>query len=63
MYLYVHVSLLGPDCVVCVISDQSTSKIPRYMSDLSKLGTLHKTYKVLLVLMLQGSACVDTQYH
>ena len=48
-------------CVcVCVISNQSTSKNPYYVSNHSKLDTLlHKTHiKVLLVLRYQGSTCV-----
>ena len=58
-------SLLPPECAVCVclcvISNQSTSKKPNYVSGLCKLDTLwHKTkIKVLLVLRYQGSTCLD----
>ena len=64
MYLYGYVSLLAPECVVClsvcVISNQSTRKAS-HLSDLSKLDTLlHKTHiKALLVLRYQGVTCVD----
>ena len=49
-------------CVyVCVISNESTSKRPHYVSDLSKFDAMfHKTHvKVLLVLSDQGLTCVD----
>ena len=58
-------SLLPPECAVCVclcvISNQSTSKKPNYVSGLCKLDTLwHKTkIKVLLVLRYQGLTCLD----
>ena len=68
MYLYGCVSLLAPECAVClsmclrvcVISDQSTSK-KSHVSDISKFDALlHKTHiKVLLVLRYQGLTCVD----
>ena len=69
--LYECVSLLTPECAVClclcvcVISNQSTSKKLHYVSDLGKLDTLlNKTQsKVLLVQRYQGSTCVDIQYH
>ena len=60
MCLYRRVSLLAPECAscvcVCVISNQSTSKKPHYVSDLSRFDALfHKTYiKVLLLLRYQG---------
>ena len=65
IYLYGCVSLLAPECAVClcvyvfvcvcVISNQITSKNPHYVSDLSKLDTLmHKTH-----IKYQGSTCVD----
>ena len=71
MYLYECASLLAPECVVCicvfvcVISNQSTSKNPHYVSDLSKRdAVLHKTHiRVLLVLRYQGSTCADSYYH
>ena len=46
---------------MCVISNQSTSKKPHYVSDLSKLDALlHNTHiKVLLVQSYQGTTCVD----
>ena len=68
IYIYMDVSvycLLGVlcvfVCVVCVISTQSTSKKPHYVSDLSKLDLLlHKAHsKVLLVLRYQELTCVD----
>ena len=61
IYLYGCVSLLVPECAVCVpvflcvISNQGTSKKPHYLSDLCKLNTfLHKTHiKLFLVLKYQ----------
>ena len=68
IYLHGSVSLLAPECVVClcvcvsvrVISNQSTTKESLF-SDLSKLDTLlHKTrIKDLLVLRYQGLTCLD----
>ena len=71
IYLYGCVSLLALEfalCVfvfVCVISNQSTSKKPHYLADLSKLDALlHKTHiKFLLVLRYQGLICVDPYYY
>ena len=44
IYLYGCVSLLAPVCVVClsvcVISNQSTSKKPSHLLDLSKFDAL-----------------------
>ena len=67
IFLDGYVSLLVPECAVyfcvyaCVISNQSTSKKPHYVSDLSKLDALlHKTCsKVDLVLRYQGSTFID----
>ena len=59
------VSVYWPLSVLCVfvrvISNESTSKKPHYVSDLSKLGSLlHKTHmKILLVLRYEGLTCVD----
>ena len=71
IYLYRCVSLLVPECVVCVglcvcvLLSQSTGRKSHYVSDLSKLDALlHKTHiKVFLVLRYQGSTCVDSYYH
>ena len=72
MYIYLGVSVYcksAPESVVlvcvCVISNQSTSKKPYYVSDFGKLNTLlHKTYiKVLLLLRYRGSAAVYPYYH
>ena len=65
MYLYGCVSLLVPECAVCVcvcvISNQNTSKKPHYVSDLSKLDVLlHETYiKVLLELRYIGRSILS----
>ena len=71
MYIYMGVLVYWPlsvKCVfvcmcvfVCVISNQSTSKKPYYVSVLSKPDTLfHKTHsKVLLVLRYKGLTCID----
>ena len=65
--VYWTLSVLCVFVCVCVreISNQSTSKKPHYVSDLSKLDALlHKTQiKVLLVLRYQGSTCVDPYYY
>ena len=67
MYLYESVSLLISECVaclcvcvfVCVISNNSTSNKSYYVPNLSKLyALLHKTHIEVLV-VLQGSTCVD----
>ena len=52
-------------CVLCVISNQSTSKKPHCVSDFSKLDVLlHETHiKILLVLRYQGLTCKDPYYH
>ena len=57
--------MLRVSVCVCVISNQSTSKKPHYVSGLSKLGALlHKTHiKVLRVLTYDGSTSVDPWYH
>ena len=49
------------DVCLCVISNQSTSKKPHYVSGHSKLDTLlHKTHiQVPVVLRYQGLTCVD----
>ena len=59
------VPVYWPLSVLCVISNQSASKKPHCMSDLSKLDTLlHKTHiKALLVLRNEGLTCVDPYYH
>ena len=47
IHLYGCVSLLAPECVVCVfvILNQRTSKKPNYKPDISKLGALlHKIH-------------------
>ena len=67
VYLHGCVSLLVPECTVslcvyvCVISNQSTSKKPYYVLDLSKRDAmLHKTHiEVVLELRYQGSTCID----
>ena len=52
-------------CVCDIKSNQSTSKKPHYVSDLSKPDALlHKTNsKVDLVIQYQGSTCADPKYH
>ena len=52
-------------CVCDIKSNESTSKKPHYVSDLSKLDALlHKTHsKVNLVIWYQGSTCADPLYH
>ena len=67
IYLYECVSLIAPVCAACfcvyvfVISNQSTSKKTHYVVDLRKPDAfLHKTHsKALVVLLYQGSTCVD----
>ena len=61
LYIYMAECAFCRCLCVCVILNQSTSKKPHFLSDLSKLDTfLNKTYsKVLLVLRHQGSTYVD----
>ena len=67
IYLYGCVSLLVLECAVyvcvyvCIISNQSTSKKPCYVSDLNKFNALlYKTHsKLVLVLRYQGSIFID----
>ena len=66
-YIYIGVCLLAPECecvslYVCFVSNQTTSKKPHYVLDLSTLGALlHKTH--LLVLRLPGSTSCGDAYH
>ena len=67
IYLYGCVSILPPECTVCVCVcscvcniKSDTSKKPYYVSDLSKLDALlHKTHKVLLLQRYQGLTCAN----
>ena len=57
-------NLLSVLCIfvcVCMISNQSTSKKPDYVSDLSKFDALlHRTHiKIILVLRYQGSTFIE----
>ena len=66
IYLYRCLCLLAPECdvslYVCFVSNQSTSKKPHYVLDLSTLDALlHKTH--LLVLRFQGSTSCGDAYH
>ena len=68
MYLYIVVLVYWPLSVlcvfVCVMSNQSTSKKPHYLSNLSKLNNLYKTHiKFLLVLKYQGLTWRDHPFN
>ena len=67
IYIYMGVPVYWCECAVylcvyvCVISNESASKRPHYVSDLGKSDALlHRTHiKVVLVLRYQGSTFID----